>query len=349
MRTQIKAKDILEAKTSILSQHIDTTWNQDFQDEELKLPETPKQLSAKEAAQLIWHSFRFSNGNAALQFSILYQAWKKYGNQEISIEEVFEEFKKLLQVWKKHTVTREYVNKNWRPPHPKVEIFTDETHTDIWLSTTASHSKITSNYIKESDEVISMLLTWRWWLERANRDGWYKISHSKEYETKWRIVQAVLEADFWYLCKSNYYWEFEGRPWRNPEHDGKNNLKDRFFSYLVWFVIRNNTTWNDFFDEYFWEIQAFFPTWFSWISSDSELEIWNRNEAERKKDSNLWYHHPKYSMRRDRHWYFTQITKEDVLTLIAQYNLTHPDTQVSMSELWLSEVPIFKSPLLQDS
>lgn len=345
-RNQLRTKDILEAKTSLLSQHIGTTWNQDFQDKKLKLPETPEQLSAKEAAQLIWHSFRFSNGNAALQFTMLHQAWKKYWEQELSVEEVFEELKKLLKIWKKHTKTTEYENKDWIPPHPKVHRFTTETHTDIWLSLTESHRTITSDYIQESDAVIKMLITWKWWLERFWRDSWYSISRSKEYETKWRIVQAILEADFWYLCKSNYHWEFKGRPWRNPEHDGKNNLKDRFFSYLIWFVIRNNKTWNEFFDEYFWEIQEFFPKWFSWLPSDVELEIWNRNEAKKKKDSILWYHHSMHSMRRDPHWYFTQITKEDVLTLIAQYNLTHPHTQVNMSELWLSEVPIFKSPLL---
>ena len=111
---------------------------------------------------------------------------------------------------------------------------------DIWLSQTKSHRAITSDYIKEADEVIRMLLTWKWWLKRLWEIWKFQISRSKEFEQKWKIIQAILEADFWYLCKKDYKWNFNGRPWRNPKNDWRNNIKDRFFSYLVWFVIRDN-------------------------------------------------------------------------------------------------------------
>lgn len=344
--TQITAKEILEAQVGLMSQHIDTEYQKTYKDEEMHLSESPKQLTVKEAAQLIWYSFRFSNGNAGLQFTMIHQAWKKYWNQNLSVEEVFKEFKKLLQVWKTHTRTTEYENKNWRPPHPKVHRFTTETHTEIWLSETESHKRITSDYIKETDEVIQMLLFWKWRLARFwwRYDWKINISRSKKLEQKGAIIQEIFEADFWYLCKSNWEWVFEWRPWRNPKNDGKNNLKDRFFSYLVWFCINRNTTWNDFFDEYFWELQDFFPAWFAWLPSDQELIGKNKLEQEQ----NDWYHDKK-SMRKDPYWNFTQITKEDVLTVIARYNTTHPDTQVSMTELWLSEFPQYRSILLKDS
>lgn len=328
----------------LLSQHISTKSNSRYKDKKLKLNEDKRELSAREAAQLIWHSFRFSNGNAALQFTMLLQAWEKYWNQEISVDEVFDELKKLLKVWKKHTKSTTYENKNPRPPHPRFETFTTETHTDIALSQADSHKAITSSYISESDSVIQMLLSGEWRLRRMNRDGDYYISAKREYLSKWWIIQGIFEADFKYLLNTNWQWNYEWRPNRKPENDGSNNLKDRFFSYFVWFCLRSNTTGNSFFDEYFKEIQNFFTKWFAGLPSDSELL--EKNKQEREKSD--WYR-DRSPLRKDKYWYSTQITKEDVLLLIAQYNATHPDTQVSMTELWLSEFPQYRSALLKDS
>ncbi len=347
--TQIKAKDILEAKMRLLSQHTSTSHSSDYKDEILELNKERKQLSIREATQLIWHSFRFSNGNAALQFTMLHQAFTKYWEQTISIEEVFDELKKVLQVWKKHTETTEYKNTNWRPPHPKVHKFTRETHTDIWLSTTHSHGKITSNYIQKTDAVIQMLLTWKWHIKRHWTDGRFYIWASREYEKKRKIIQTILEADFEYLCTTDYFGNFKGRPWRNPENDGKNNLKDRFFSYFVWFCLRENTTRNSFFDEYFREIQDFFPKWFAALPSDDALESWNRKQELLEEKGEILCHSTVHPMRKKSNSDSIQITKEDVLFVIAQYNATHPDTQVSMEEIWLSEKPDFSTVLKQCS
>jgi len=341
MRTQIKARDLLEAKTYLLSQHIHPKNNSKQVFKEINIAKAYRQLTPKEAAKIIWHSFRFSNGNAALQFTMLLQAWKKYWTQEISVEEVSQELEKLLKIWKKHTKTTEYKNENWRPPHPKVHRFTTETHTDIWLSQNNSHKTITSDYISESTEVIKMLLYWDGKLTRSNRDWSYYISAKREYLNKSWIIKSIFEADFKYLLDTDYQWNFNWRPNRDPKNDGKNNLQDRFFSYLVWFWLRRNSSGNEFFDEYFNQIQESFHSWFDSLPSDRELEEINSQEKEERD----WYTNKK-PFRKDRYWYFTQITKEDILLLIAQYNVTHPNNQVEMSELWLSEYPDYKSALI---
>ena len=65
--------DVVDGARVLYAHHIHEPVNKEYQDETLVFTEqTERQLSAKEAAQLVWHSFRFSNGNPGLQFTVLY-------------------------------------------------------------------------------------------------------------------------------------------------------------------------------------------------------------------------------------------------------------------------------------
>lgn len=358
-RRRIYVSDILEWKVQLLSHYVQENQNTDYKDEAFQLESDKRQLSVKEAAQLVWHSFRFSNGYPPLQFTMMYQVWKKYWEQDVSVEECWEAFFRKLKVWKTHSTTtiKEWEEPNWRPPHPKINrsVTTIEHGTDIWLSDSRSHWVITKKLIDEWIEPIKMLLTGEWHLTRsAGRDGDFKISRSKSFEYKWQVIEDMFKRDFKYLLKTedrnkrqseSFWWTwdeyFPGRPNRRSENDGSNNLKDRYFSYFIWYIIKDNSTWSDFFDEYFWELHSFFTEWFRWLPTDLELEDINREWLDNKSFYNSLRPHREsfnnsYSSRSDR-----KITKEDVLMLIAQYNATHPETQVEMSELWLTESPIY--------
>lgn len=361
-RRRIYVSDILEWKVQLLSQHIQEVQNLDYQDEAFEIESDEKQLSIKEAAQLVWHSFRFSNGYPPLQFTMMYQAFQKYWKQGMSVEECGEVFFWKLKVWKTHTETTEYENKDWRPPHPKIYRFTTEVKTDIGLSIGQSHRDVTNDLIQEWLEPVKMLLTWKWHLTRsAGRDWEVTVSRSKDFEYKWQVIEDIFKRDFKYLLTTKdingrlnqpfgFTWDkiYPWRPNRDDKNDGSNNLKDRYFSYFIWYIIKSNRTWNEFFDEYFWELHSFFAEWFKWLPTDSELEETNRQWRENERFySSLRPHRESfnnsYSSRS-----FRKITKEDILMLIARYNATHPDTQVEMNELWLSELPHFNSMFIKN-
>ncbi len=69
--------DVIDGTRIFYAHHIQEPVNKEYRDEALIFREQKnRQLSSKEAAQLVWHSFRFSNGNPTLQFTVLYLIWK---------------------------------------------------------------------------------------------------------------------------------------------------------------------------------------------------------------------------------------------------------------------------------
>lgn len=308
-----------------------------FSDKKMIFSEEKRQLTEKEIIQLVWHSFRFSNGYPPLQFRMMYQAWKKYGVQDVDIDKCWELFQKVLKVWETHTTTTttEWENPDgWRPPHPKIcrHVHTVEHGTDIALSLSYSHGIITKDLINEWIEPIRMLLTWKWYIIRR-WEFWDKtVSKNQEFENVKEVIEDIFKRDFEYILHNqqsinpkNWNREsiFPWRPNRKSEYDGSNTLKDRYFSYFVWFIVRDNSTWNRFFDEYFWELRESFKAWFVSLPSDKELDTDNR-------EKNFVPHSP---FRKDRKSELVTITKEDVLYLIAHYNLTHPKTPVVLEEI----------------
>lgn len=294
-------------------------------DTKIDIAPSPKSLSSKEVAKLIWHSFRLSSGNPTLQFSMLFSAYLYYWGQEVNHEECENEFIKILQIWETHTQTREWEELDWRPPHPKINRIVTETHTDIWISISCSHKKITSSNIEKhvrKNPFIKMLLTGQWFLARSDRDGWYSISRDTKLEYKEEVIERIFWSDFSYLLKKekeNYnQWKYDvvypGRPNRESKYDGTNTLKDRYFSYFVWFILKENSTGNDFFDIYFEELRKTIKEWFHSLPKDAELPEYS------------------YPHRNDIHSN-THLTQEDVLYLIAHYNLTHPKTLVVLEEI----------------
>lgn len=343
-RRRIYIGNILESQVQLQSQHIQESQSLSYEDAMFQLEPQTRELTNKEAVQILWHSFRFSQWHIWLQFNMLYEANQVFWNQQLLPEELQSAFKDVLKIWKKNTTTEEWEEPNWCPPHPKSNSITIEQSTDIALSVSNSHDKVSSDIIDQGIDTnvfIATLLKGNWSIRRTIK-GWTKYtSTNQQLRYKWKVLEKIFERDFKYLLQTQdinwrllqsfgYVWDetFPWRPNRDEKNDWTNNQKDRYFSYFIWYIIWTNRTGNEFFDKYFWELRTFFKTWFSWLPSDNELK-------QISKDENLVY----WNSFRKTEWKYWRITKEDVLLLIAQYNSTHPDTQVKISELWLSDYP----------
>jgi len=345
-RRRIYICDILEGKVQLVSQHIQQTQSTDYKDEVFQLKSETKELSVKEIVQLVWHSFRLSQWDMALQFTMLYMAHGKYQTQDWNQEELEKEFRKTIWVW--NAITQ------WSNWYTWWKV-------DFKLSQSMSHDTVDESTVYESSKkspFFSMLISGKWHTQRSLWREWTNfISYNSNYLLKWRCIENIFERDFKYLYRTeDTNWRlhqpfgctpdkvFPWRPNRDSKNDGSNTLKDRYFSFFVWYIIKGNSTWNNFFDEYFWDLRNFFSQWFDWLPTDWELEEINRQWWENERFySSLRPHRESYNNSYSSRS-FRKITKQDVLTLIAKYNFTHPSTAVDISELWLAEYPVQSTP-----
>jgi len=292
--------------------------------QKMKVDIIPRKLTAKEIARLMYHSFRFSNWNAALQLTFLWMMHQCYGAQKVQQGKCEEEFIKLLKVWETEVTHHEHKIRN----SGLIDKWTTRGNTPIALSEWSMHRAVSHSLVEESTRnspLFSMVLSWAWYLERNNgRDGSYIISKQENLLYPDNIITEIFKSDFKYLLekKKNFTWnwgyeiEYPGRPNRNTKHDWNNSLKDRYFSYFIWFILKKNNTGSEFFDIYFWKLQKRFRIWFESLPTEGVLP---QNTIPLRMEGNTW----KKSI----------LTQEDVLYLITRYNLTHPDTQVDIEDI----------------
>lgn len=248
-----------------------------------------------------------------------------YWPQNVSQQSCEQEFIKLLKVWE--TEVRHYEHKVWYSD--LIDKWSVKWNTEIALSKWCAHAQVSHSLVEESTQnspLFSMILKWEWYITRSMwRDGTNIITKQSNLLYADNVISKIFKSDFEYLLEkketyiteeSRYEISYPGRPNRKQEHDGNNSLKDRYFSYFVWFIIQEHTTGNEFFDLYFVELQKRFHTWFKSLPKDSDLPEY------------------KYPLRSEFWSYYNKITtQEDVLYLIAQYNITHSETPVDVSEL----------------
>ncbi len=306
----------------------------------------PRELTPKEVARIVYQSFRFSQGNPTLQFSMLYQAFQYFWPQDIDIKECEQEFFKMLQIWEVRTEI--FKNSGW------ISI-TVEREAHIGVSSRYAHKTISAYSLWEmtgkysrTNPFISMLLTWKWSIERMDRDGSYYVWKSERYKDVFWVLSCILEQDFEYILKSEnkmvspasshvvktwLFWKkieytpsvyqnvYIWRPNRLAENDGKNNQLDRFFSYFIWYILKWNKAWDEFFNAYFSVLREYVRDWLSSLSLSSELWSWNFSLSEKMKRNG---------------WSFRDgvVTKEDFIGLIAFYNSTHPNSIVKVDEVF---------------
>lgn len=258
---------------------------------------------------------------------MLYQAFQYFWPQEVDIKECEQKFVKMLKVGKKYSET--FVNSGG------ISI-TVAKWVDMGLSSTGAHKRVSADNLEEmtgkygrANPFISMLLTWKGHIERYDRDGSYSVSKIRRYENIFWILSAIVEQDMKYIFqvekrygassapKDEYVW----RPDRFPENDGKNNQLDRFFSYFVWYIIKWNKAWGEFFDKYFSLLRWYFKDWIASLPTKSRLKSSEISLRDKIKSTSRSF--------RDK-----AITQEDIADLLAFYNSTHSNSLVMIDEVF---------------
>lgn len=187
--------------------------------------ETYRQLNIKELATILWYSFMFSQGNSEVQRSILEFARAYYGPQK-----------------KKFRISESILNAFYTKIKPKTKKFASP---DILIRRGYHVGMDTMEASGEAPgktkETLSPLF----------------VSNARPEKILPRCFSGILKRDLTYLL------ERDGRP-GDKKKDGsdpgfvEHPLKDKFFSYIIFYVLRGEETNQEWADAMFSAMRAEF-------------------------------------------------------------------------------------------
>ena len=224
-------------------------------------PETKRGLNPSELAKLFFLSFQFSQGDISLQLLYMTFISRYYGNQkETDLEKAKEVFiKKTINRSEDPTqgdlnlkVTKKNAHIEVNPRFIEQEVTDTEKLYDVFTkSFLGTDYKYTNDYVDGDKTKTSTI---------------YKSEIEQEFNLP-KVTQSIL------------YWDIEfaiirkGRPNRLEENTGSDNLKDKYFSFFVNYIIRSKNTGDKALDDLLSQVKSFLPTFLRDKDNKSSLIV----------------------------------------------------------------------------
>lgn len=274
--------------------------------EKINIGEDKKELNEKEVANLLFESFKFSQGNIALQLMYLLSAYNYYGPQKVDSIKVRELFLKYLGNID-HTGEKGKVETGLskRKMHIKMSDYNFEEMTKVENGSTYSTAGL--------EEFISVLKDGYATFIRYERDL-NIVSVKPEELTIKKFLDKIVSVEFSFLALPKYETEKVGRPNRQGDAVGNNTLRDRFYSFFVWNILLGNRSGLEFSDKIYNTLRAGFVNWF--------------NNLEPHKPMSYKYVPFGGGLKTKRiqgGYDDEQVTKDNVIELITVYNNNHEE------------------------